>query len=85
VAPLRFRVQLPVGANFWAWVKKNPLAVSRLLSGYGSCSPLSGLGVVAEWAVVDGPLVMRGQSLGVFSTGAYWFRDFLAISELCAP
>jgi hypothetical protein len=83
-APLRFRVRLPVEANFWAYVK-NPLVVSHPLSGYGSCSPFSGLGVVAEWTVVDGPLVMGGQDLRVFSTGTCWFRDFLVISGLCAP
>jgi hypothetical protein len=35
---------------------------------------------VAERAVVAGPLVMRGQGLGVFSAGTCWFRDFLVIS-----
>jgi hypothetical protein len=59
--------------------------VSRLLSGYVSGAPLSGLGAVAEWVVVGDPLVMGGQSSGVFSTGACWFRDCLAISGLCAP
>jgi hypothetical protein len=40
---------------------------------------------VAEWAVVVGPLVMGGQGSEVFSIGTCWFRDFLAISGLCAP
>jgi hypothetical protein len=40
---------------------------------------------IAEWAVVAVPLVMGGQCSRVFSTRTYWFRDFLAISGLCAP
>jgi hypothetical protein len=40
---------------------------------------------VPEWAVVADPLVMGDQGSGVFLTGTCWFRDFLAISGLCAP
>jgi hypothetical protein len=40
---------------------------------------------VAECAVVANLLVMGGQGSGVFLAGTCWFRDFLAISGLCAP
>jgi hypothetical protein len=50
---------------------KNSFAISCPFSGYDSCVPLSGLGGIAEWVVICNPLVMRGQSLWVFSIMTY--------------
>jgi hypothetical protein len=39
-----------------------------------SCAPLSGLGAVVDWVIDtdrDGPLVVEGQGLGIFSIGTY--------------
>jgi hypothetical protein len=74
----------PLVGQILGLVKKIPslcLIHSRVLSS--ACQPLAW--AIAKWALVADPLVMGGQGSGVFSTGTYWFRDFLAIIGLCVP
>jgi hypothetical protein len=66
MAPPRSRVRFPVGANFGPALKKFLHCASPALALRFLFATLQ-LGVVAEWVVVAGMLVMGGQGTGIFS------------------
>jgi hypothetical protein len=71
MAPPRSRVRFPVGANFRSGLKKISRYASPILRLRLMFATLRH-GIVAEWVVVAGPLVMGGQGSGIFSACAEW-------------